>query len=1704
MNVNRIGLRIGMVLLLALGVRVGFSQNITETQWFFGNSTQNLVFDLNGRDVLLADNQALPFGTGGSSVILDQFTGRLLFYSDGLRVYDGSNNLLTNALNGNPSINVPVAAAPVSSSPGQYYFFTNSGTGGVNEIQYTTVDAASMAIVSPNNSTALTDPSEGMIIVPAADGVTFWLITQNRTTFEYRVTVLNNGGVGTTVTYDFTTQTPGAEAAHFSFNPDSLQLAVAPKTANRNVSILDFDPITGVLAFNQVILNTGFDDSLGESVYDLEWSPDGSKLYLSRFGSGLTGDVLQYDFSSATPTPLSILSASLFRSFGLQTAIDGNIYHLYQQTNASPIQLGRINEPDSLFDRVQYEAAVFPDNFNGQQFPNFTAGYLFTFNNLDFTFFDQCETSATKFFPLVDPVPHQFTWDFADGNTSNGFAPINTFQAAGNYNVTLTAIINGISQSITKPVTIAANTAMVDLGNDTTICVDEILQLDAGAANGYLWSTGAVTQVINVDTAGTYWVQVTGPEGCTAYDEIIVTEYGVTRTVNNQWYFGEQAGIDFTNGATAITDENVMFSPEGCASISDVNGELLFYTDGSTVWNKNHLVMLNGNAIGGDSSAVQSAIIMPFADETTLFYIFTNQEVFGTGTYQTKVSVVDMKYDFAQGQVVVKNVPMNNFSTEKLTTSSASTAGWVLSHELGTNMFRANFVDGTGIGEFVFSPIGEVHDITDEVQGGGAMKFANGAQYVGVALPRTGANFLELFDFDQSTGAVTNSRLIDVQETDPLYGLEFSPDNSKLYLTTLSANSKLIQYDLDSINAPTAEADIAASKFDGYTTGNSYGSLQTGPDAVIYLAVDGSTTIGTISTPNGDDAGAGFNPAGFDLLTRTSRLGLPNFGQEQSSSLILPGITVELGCYGQPSRFTGTGRDNSIEQFFWFFGDGTVVEGQDTTHVYAEPGTYTVQLLLTNRCDQDTSIYQTITINPLPDVPQVPLDVFICDDPLVLAAWPVDRPGWSYVWSTGDTTRTITVNGAAIVSVYMIDPGGCRSETVFSFVADGRPTVDITTAVGTDNLVVCQNDPPITLDAANPGASYAWTIDGVASGNSRTFSTRTNVAGVFQYVVAVTDPVSLCVGRDTLNLTVLELPDVTIVPTPTSGCGNLDGAIDMTFNVSGNYTYALSGPASAGPFIMDGPAAIPTITGLDGGNYTMTLTNNVTGCVRTSVVVVEDPPTFNAVASAPNACPDEGIITVSFGGAAPATINYIVTDANGVEIRNDVNLSTTPLTNLDVTNLPLGTYTVFFEEVGGSGCTESETVTINQLNAEPTFTFDAIQDICGTEGAVFVVDGSGGLASYTWSGPSIVGLNNGVSVTVDQSGIYTVVASQTGLCDREETITVNLNPTHSVTVDVTGDPCEGQLLLTANLVGGTGPFTILWITGQVGSQLTALSSGTYFVTVRDQATNCEVTSPSVDVVVEELLEVAISATPNCNDITSINLEAIPTFTTGVTYAWSGPAGFSSTAKTIRVTAEGLYTVVATNPNGTCSASAEFDAIITPINDADLLLPEKATMCSKDPENPGVALNPGTFNSYSWTRVPDPEIVSTSPIFYATQPGTYEVTLYNGFTCRTDRVIVRDDCQAFIFAPTAFTPNGDGLNDEFAVIPNPAVENFSIVIANRWGQAVFRAEDQDFRWDGRLGTQMLPPGTYTYIMTFNSTIDAVSGLQQQYGAVVLIR
>jgi len=1695
--------RVLLASFLVLGGFILNAQNITETRWYFGNSPENLVFDRNGRDVHLETTQSTPFGNAGAVTITDQFTGNLLFYSDGTQVFDASHAIVPGGtgLIGNPAINSPAVAAP-GMNAGEFMIFTNPGTSAPNEIQFSVADMNQIGngsaqfplgdIVSLNQGTGLTDPSEAMSVIPLGDGETFWLLTQDRNTFEIRVSEINNGGIVATVNYDFTSATnPGFQASHFAFNQDSSWFAVAPQLPNRNIWFLTFDPATGIPAFDHQLLSTGFNDGAGESVYDVEWSGDGSKLYFSRFGgTGDVGNLYQIDFNDSTETVNTVLANPINRSYGLKRAIDGRIYHLYQETSASAFELGRINQPDSLIDSVAYEQVVFPNDFVAQQFPEFTPAYNFTFDTLNFDYIDSCSDNVTKFFPIIKPVPQNVFWQLEPGiGVSTAYMPLYTYQAPGGYMVSLTAEINGITQTVTKPVDILMNDLMVDIGNDTTICVDEILTLDAGTGESFVWNTGDSTQMIDVDTAGTYWVEVTSITGCTGFSDIEVTEYGVANQLSNQWYFGEQAGIEFTGGAQAILDANKMLAAEGCATISDVNGKLLFYTNGFTVWNRDHEIMQNGDTIGGDQPAAQSSIILPFNGDGTMYYVLTTESVYGDGEYALKYSIVDMKEDGGLGKVIFKDRILMDNSTERITASGFTGTDLLVAHEFGNNTFRAFATNANGFFGSLYSPVGEIHQFTQELSATGYMKISPTLSQIAVNIPGTGQ--VEIFDI--MAGVVSNPRLIDTGETG-LYGMEFSGAGTKLYLTTSGPSSKLIQYDLDSLNSMDPVTDIEATKFDGYPQGVDYGALQMGPDGTIYMAVDNNGMIGTIGNSNGDDTGASFNATGFDLQGRTSRLGLPNFAQNVSPPLQQPSMTVTVGCAGQTSTFSGVGRDNVIENYLWIFGDGQSAVAQDTSHVYDLPGVYTVQLELSNRCDIDTILTQTIEIFTIPQQPMVPADTALCDMPIILSAWDVVNPDFSYYWSTGDTTRQVSFSNPGIIDVAIIDnTTGCSSDTLTIFMADARPPLDL----GPD-LLICQTDPTITLDSQIPNSTYAWSIDGVVSGANRTFDITTVVPGFFQYTVEVTNSFG-CVARDTLQVTIQPGPDISVVSNPTTGCGNDDGSFDITFNTAGSYTYELAGAGNVGPFNFDGPGTVSPGS-LAPGNYVLTTSNIITGCVLVSLQQIDDPGSFNFIVTPSGNC--DGNVTLDLS-SLPANYDYLVQDDQGVNVASGTN----SIDPLSIPNLNTGVLSVQVSDNNAPNCVETEQVNVVE-GAQPAFTFDAIQEICGTPGNVFITDGGGNAGvTYSWTGPAGF-TGTGTSVSVTDAGTYTVTGAGGTFCPLTETIEVVFNTDPLVDVVVTGDPCEGMLVLNANATNGSGAFVYSWNDGSQAPQNTITTSGTYTVTAVDQLTSCTVTSIPVDVTIEATFEVILSTQPDCENSGDIFLFATTNyFDPAITYEWRNGAGeiLVGSDSILTVSISDRYSVTATNETGTCMVSDSLDLAIVPIDPADLTLPQRAAFCSADATDPQVELNPGIWNTYEWRLLPDPAIISTDPTLTVSTEGTYEVTLFNGFTCTTDIVEVVEDCRPVIHAPNAFSPgNANGINDEFFVFPNDYVDDFEIFIYSRWGELVFHSTVLDFRWNGIYRGTLLPVGTFAYILKFSSTLEPELGTIEQYGSVTLIR
>lgn len=344
----------------------------------------------------------------------------------------------------------------------------------------------------------------------------------------------------------------------------------------------------------------------------------------------------------------------------------------------------------------------------------------------------------------------------------------------------------------------------------------------------------------------------------------------------NIWYFGNHAGLDFSQQKPVQLTDSELNTIEGCASISNKKGKLLFYTDGITVWNRNHKMMRNGTQLHGDPSSTQSGIIIPKPQSNHVYYIFTIDKE--AGEKGLCYSTIDMLKDGGLGQVIQKNKLLKVPVTEKVTAVKHRNGKdmWVISHVSNTNEFIAYLVTKHGvISKPIVSKIGIVHEDSK-----GYLKASPTG--LNLALTIEMQNLAEVYEFDNLKGKVTQPIMLRMPEDSRVYGIEFSPDGSLLYIGA-GGTGIIYQYNLlagseKGINRSRKE--IGKSEVDFLTFKGWLGALQLAPDGKIYVSQYDSPYLGVIMNPNKIDKACNYNPEGFALKHgATCKLGIPTFAQ---------------------------------------------------------------------------------------------------------------------------------------------------------------------------------------------------------------------------------------------------------------------------------------------------------------------------------------------------------------------------------------------------------------------------------------------------------------------------------------------------------------------------------------------------------------------------------------------------------------------------------------------------------------------------------------------------------------------------------------------------------------------------------------------------------------------------------------------------------
>jgi len=422
---------------------------------------------------------------------------------------------------------------------------------------------------------------------------------------------------------------------------------------------------------------------------------------------------------------------------------------------------------------------------------------------------------------------------------------------------------------------------------------------------------------------------------------------------NNQWCFGNLAGLNFNSGSPVAVSSQVN-TTEGSSSIADAAGNLLFYSDGITVWNSNHMPMPNGFGLNGGTSSTQSALIVAQPQTPNIYYVFTTAEAQGAAGFC--YSIVDMSLQGGLGDVTQKNVQLFTPSAEKVcaTRHSNGIDVWVLGHEMGTNNFLAYLLTSAGLSAPVISSCGTVYSSGGGVEVG-YMKFSVDGRQLAHAM-RYLFSF-ELDSFDVNTGIV--SAPVSFASTNGIqaYGIEFSPDGTLLYT---SADNQTSPYDITQHDAVSILASKTFISIDTW-------ALQLGPDHKIYLAGYFASTLSVINDPDVHGTGCNYTSASVPLIGSSS-LGLPNM----LNGILGPPTAIFSApnhiCPGTCTDFSNLSVNaNSFQWIFPGANPGVSTDVNPVQICYNIPGQYNVTLIATNANGSDTlMLLNFITVYPQP------------------------------------------------------------------------------------------------------------------------------------------------------------------------------------------------------------------------------------------------------------------------------------------------------------------------------------------------------------------------------------------------------------------------------------------------------------------------------------------------------------------------------------------------------------------------------------------------------------------------------------------------------------------------------------------------------------------------------------------------------------------
>ncbi len=581
-------------------------------------------------------------------------------------------------------------------------------------------------------------------------------------------------------------------------------------------------------------------------------------------------------------------------------------------------------------------------------------------------------------------------------------------------------------------------------------------------------------------------------------------------------------------------------------------------------------------------------------------------------------------------------------------------------------------------------------------------------------------------------------------------------------------------------------------------------------------------------------------------------------------------------------------------------------------------------------------------------------------------------------WNNGATTATIGDLAAGSYTVTVTDINGCSATATTSITEHSAINISVTS-----DLVVCSGNTgsaAAQVSGGTPPYSYAWS-------NGATTSSVTGLAEG-NHSLTVTDANSCSV---TEVITINAAADLEITLTGQDA--------DCYAATTGSITSAVSGGKAPYSYAWSNGATTADLENLTAGSYSVTLTDD-NGCTVTVTEVIDEPAELKSgiIGSALLCFGDsDGFATVNpTGGTAPYSVLW----------------STGAITNT-ITGLAAGVYSVTITDVNNCSMTASLTLNDPDLLTGST-TVSAV--LCAGEATGEItanVSGGNPPYSYAWS--------NDVSGTgqIDNllAGTYAVTVTDASNCILIlDQIVVSENAALQLDLDVNDITCssEDEGSITANVSGGTAPYSFQWSNGGSGSTISDLAAGDYTVTVTD-FNNCSVTAQATVGQTEDFTISITGVDPDCGTIgngtaqASVNGGEAP-----FNYAWSNGGNTSLITGLVA----GTYTVTVTDFNG-CTGSTQLT--LTAEDPFTLDITPTAPLCFGGADGKiSVAVNGGDSPfTYNWSNGDNAAKLSDL------QAGSYTVTVSDANNCQVVQTVNLQDGVEIIIDGQISHGNCDG-------------------------------------------------------------------------------